>query len=150
MMGGEDSLVDVTNYSLQELVAVHAPRPSVLLPGGSFDVAVECSGDASGFEAARSGLRPRGVLVLKSTYHGGWTGDLSSLVVDEITVVGSRCGPFAPALQLLEGGRLELDDLIDSVYPLSDALPALERAGAPGALKVLLEMDAGTSGRSRA
>jgi threonine dehydrogenase-like Zn-dependent dehydrogenase len=66
--------------------------------------------------------------------------DASMLVVDEITVVGSRCGPFAPALELLRGGRLEVEDLIAARYPLSSGLEAFEHAASPGTLKVLLEM----------
>ncbi len=64
--------------------------------------------------------------------------DLSSLVVDEITLVGSRCGPFAPALELLRQQRVDVRSLVEAEYPLSDAPAALERAGRPEALKVLL------------
>ena len=62
------------------------------------------------------------------------------LVVDEITLVGSRCGPFAPALELLRSGHLEVEDLIAARYPLSSGVEAFERAASPGTLKVLLEM----------
>jgi threonine dehydrogenase-like Zn-dependent dehydrogenase len=107
-----------------------------------FDVAVECTGNAEGFAAARRALRPRGVLVMKSTYAGSLTLDASSLVVDEITMVGSRCGPFAPALRLLAEGLVEVEPLVAARFPLGAALEALEHAARPGTLKVLLEIAA--------
>lgn len=104
------------------------------------DMAVECTGSPAGFELARSLLRPRGTLVLKSTYAGSITVDLSRVVVDEITLVGSRCGPFAPALGLLARRQVDVRSLIHARYPLQDSLAAMERAVQPGVLKVLLEM----------
>lgn len=119
-------------------------EPGATLPAGldpgSFDLAVECTGSPSGFVAARAALRPRGTLVLKSTYSGELTFDASSIVVDEITLVGSRCGPFAPALRLLAQGRVDPRDLIDDCFPLAEAEVALDRARERGILKVLLEM----------
>ncbi len=105
---------------------------------GSMDIVVECTGQAGGFAQARALLRPRGTLVLKSTYHGAAQVDLSALAVDEIAVAGSRCGPFDAAIRLLAAGRVCVLPLIHARYALRDALPALERAGQPGALKVLL------------
>ena len=105
----------------------------------SFDVAVECSGAATGFELARRALRPRGTLVMKSTYAGELTLNASSLVVDEITLVGSRCGPFVPALRLLADGAIDPRPLIHARYPLSDAIAAFEHAQRPGVLKVLVD-----------
>jgi len=81
--------------------------------------------------------RPRGRLVLKSTYAGAVRVDLSVLVVDELTLVGSRCGPFAPALRLLEGRLVETAPLIADVYALDDGLAAFEAA--QHALKILLK-----------
>ncbi len=108
---------------------------------GAFDVAVECTGNPDGFALARNGLRPRGTLIMKSTYAGELSFDASSLVVDEITLVGSRCGPFPPAIRLLAEGRVDVEPLIQARYPLSDAVAAFERAQQSGVLKVLLEMD---------
>ena len=105
---------------------------------GDFDVAVECTGNPAGFEMARRALRPRGTLVLKSTYADRLTIDASRLVVDEITLVGSRCGPFEPALKLLASGAIRVDDLIAGNYPLADGLSAFEHARRPGTLKILL------------
>ncbi|MDP2401756.1 MAG: alcohol dehydrogenase, partial [Actinomycetota bacterium] len=110
-----------------------------------WDVVVEATGSPSGLEFARTALRPRGTLVLKSTYRGEVTLDLAPFVVDEITIVGSRCGPFAPALRLLEDGRVDPTPLIEARYPLSRALEAMEAAARPGTMKVLLEPTATTA-----
>jgi threonine dehydrogenase-like Zn-dependent dehydrogenase len=105
----------------------------------SVDIVVEASGHPDGYKAARSIVRPRGTIVLKSTYHGSIDADLTVAVVDEVTLVGSRCGPFAPALRLLEQGLVDVIKLIQARYPLTDALAAFEHAARPGTLKVLLE-----------
>jgi 2-desacetyl-2-hydroxyethyl bacteriochlorophyllide A dehydrogenase len=105
----------------------------------SFDVVVEATGSPGGLDLARAALRPRGTLVLKSTYAGEVTLDLSPFVVDEITVVGSRCGPFTPALRMLERGDVDPTGLIAERYPLADAVAAMQRAQERGVLKVLLE-----------
>lgn len=110
---------------------------------GAYDVAVECTGNPGGYEMARRALRPGGKLVMKSTYAGRLSLDVAALVVDEIELVGSRCGPFAPALKLLEQGVVDVIPLIEARFGLSDAVAAMERAGARGALKVLVEV-AGT------
>lgn len=105
------------------------------------DVVVDCTGSPDGFRQARSLVRPRGTLVLKSTFHGDVEVNLSMLVVDEIKLVGSRCGPFKPALRLLEQKLIDVESLIDEQYPLDEGLRAFERAAAPGVLKVLLAAD---------
>jgi threonine dehydrogenase-like Zn-dependent dehydrogenase len=115
-----------------------APPHSHLGLDSEFDIAIECTGKAAGFALARDALRPRGTLVMKSTYADSLTLDVSSLVVDEITLVGSRCGPFAPALGLLERQEVMVADLIDATYALPQAVEAMHRAQQPGALKVLL------------
>ena len=107
----------------------------------SFDLAVECTGNPEGFAIARQGLRPRGTLILKSTYANPLSLDISAIVVDEITLIGSRCGPFAPALQLLAEGKIKVLDLIEAKYPLEDGLTAFAHAQKRGVLKILLEMN---------
>jgi threonine dehydrogenase-like Zn-dependent dehydrogenase len=107
-------------------------------PEGGIDVAVECSGNASGFAAARRALRPRGTLVMKSTYAGALTFDASAIVVDEITMVGSRCGPFGPALELLTRRAVDVKPLIEALYPLDRAIEAFEHAQRRGSLKILI------------
>lgn len=106
----------------------------------TFDISVECTGNPEGFAIARRALRPRGTLVLKSTYAGNLTFDASSLVVDEITLIGSRCGPFPQALQLLSQNAVDVQHLIHAHYPLEEALTAFERAQQRGVLKILLDI----------
>lgn len=101
-----------------------------------FDVAIDSTGSPEGFAAARMSLRPRGTLVMKSTYAGELRVNASSLVVDEITLVGSRCGPFAPALRLLAERRIDVRPMIDVSYPLEDGVRAFEHAQKSGVLKV--------------
>ena len=110
---------------------------------GGADIVVEATGSAAGFEASRRLVRPRGTLVLKSTFHGDVTMDLSKLVVDEITLAGSRCGPFAPALRLLEQRLVDVEPLIAARYSLDDGLTAFERAVSPGVMKVLVSSEGG-------
>jgi threonine dehydrogenase-like Zn-dependent dehydrogenase len=104
----------------------------------AFDVVVEASGAASGFDLALSLLRPRGTLVLKSTFHGTTSFESARVVVDEISVVGSRCGRFAPALELLREDRIDVESLISEVRPLTDGVAAMKRAAESGVMKVLL------------
>jgi len=106
-----------------------------------FDVAVECTGNSAGFELARFALKPRGTLILKSTYAGKLKLDASALVVDEITVLGSRCGPFDLALQLLAENRLNIEPMISGSYELSDGLSAFSHAQRRGTLKILLDVN---------
>ena len=103
-----------------------------------FDVVVEASGSASGFALALDLLHPRGLLVLKSTFHGATEINAARLVVDEISVVGSRCGRFAPALQLLQQNSIDVESLISEEYALADGVRAMQRAAERGVLKVLL------------
>lgn len=108
------------------------------IPSGRMDIVVDATGSPSGFALARRALRPRGVLVLKSTYAGDMAINFSSLVVDEITLVGSRCGPFAPALELLARRQVDPLPLIQARFSLLDGIRAFEFAARPGVLKVLL------------
>jgi threonine dehydrogenase-like Zn-dependent dehydrogenase len=105
----------------------------------SFDVVVEASGSESGFLSGIELVRPRGKIVLKSTFQGTPTWPAARVVVDEITIVGSRCGRFAPALQLLAHGKVPVERLINSTLPLSQGLEAMSRAAEPGVLKILLD-----------
>jgi threonine dehydrogenase-like Zn-dependent dehydrogenase len=106
--------------------------------GRIFDVVVEASGGASGFELALDLLRPQGMLVLKSTFHGATPIDAARVVVEEIQVIGSRCGRFAPALELLARNAVDVASLVSEVISLGRGEQALARAAAPGVLKVLL------------
>lgn len=110
---------------------------------GSFDVTVECTGDATGFELAQRAVRPRGTLVMKSTYAGRLTLDASAIVVNELTLIGSRCGPFDKAVALLAADAVDVAPLVDARYPLVRALEAFDHAARTGVLKVLLDVSAG-------
>ncbi len=107
-------------------------------PSDGFDLVVEATGNEAGLQQSLRLVRPRGTLVLKSTFHGEAVVDLTKLVVGEVRVLGSRCGPFAPALQLLAAGAVAVDPLVEAEYPLAHALRALEHAAEPGVRKVLL------------
>lgn len=105
-----------------------------------FDVVVEASGAESGFETALDSVRPRGKIVLKSTFSGKPTWEAWRVVVEEISIVGSRCGRFAPALELLRDKKVDVLSLISEEMNLRDGVKALERAAEKGVLKVLLQM----------
>ncbi len=123
---------------LLDSLGIHAIGEAQIPEAGA-DLVVEATGSPDGLAAARRAVRPRGTIALKSTYKGRVPTDLSAMVVDEITLVGSRCGPFAPALELLREGRVAPARLIDGRYPLHDAHAAFEAAAGKGALKILFE-----------
>jgi threonine dehydrogenase-like Zn-dependent dehydrogenase len=104
----------------------------------SFDLVVEATGNEAGLAHSLRLLRPQGTLVLKSTFAGRATVDLSRIVVDEIRIVGSRCGPFAPALRLLGSGAIRVQEMIEGQYRLQDGADAFEHASRPGVRKILL------------
>lgn len=103
------------------------------------DVVVEATGSPAGFSCAVDATRPRGFLVLKSTIADAPAIDLSPLVINEIQLVGSRCGPFGPALDALANGTIDVEPMIAARYPLDRADLALRKAGEPGVLKVLID-----------
>jgi threonine dehydrogenase-like Zn-dependent dehydrogenase len=106
------------------------PRP--------FDVVVEATGSPSGLALALSAVRPRGTLVLKSTIAGNHQVSLAPIVINEINVIGSRCGPFPDALDALSTERVVVTPLIEKIYSLNDGLVAVSHAGKHGARKILL------------
>lgn len=109
-------------------------------PEKKFDVVVEATGSASGFEMSMSLTKPRGVLVLKSTVATGKELNLATIVIDEITVLGSRCGQFAPALRLLENKRIDFTPFISGVYSIDRALEAFEANKSKETLKILIKV----------
>jgi threonine dehydrogenase-like Zn-dependent dehydrogenase len=114
-----------------------AASPSEAL--GEADVVVECTGSAAGLDDALALVRPRGTIVLKSTFAARPVLDTNRIVVDEIRLVGSRCGPFADALADLASGRVDPRPLLEARYPLAEGDRALAHAGRRGALKIVLE-----------
>lgn len=105
-----------------------------------FDVAIDASGSPSGLVTALEVVKPRGTVVLKSTHHGTTLLDTSQIVVNEVTIVGSRCGSFRPAIDLLASGRVELKPLISRRLPLEEGLLAFEEAAATENMKVILQI----------
>lgn len=109
----------------------------------TFDLIVECTGSPEGLRLATELVLPRGTIVLKTTTAEATEVPASRWVVDEVTVVGSRCGRFEPALEVISSGRLKLAELVSARVPLSEALRGFQLAGEPGALKVLIDVAAG-------
>jgi threonine dehydrogenase-like Zn-dependent dehydrogenase len=112
-----------------------------IAPRHDQDVVVDCTGSAAGFELAMQMVRPRGTIVLKSTAAAGRPLNLAPLVIDEINVVGSRCGPFREAIRALAEKRIDVASLIHRRMRLDQGVEAMELAGRPGVLKVILTMD---------
>ena len=106
-----------------------------------YDVVVEATGSISGFETALALTKPRGVLVLKSTVAASKEFNLAPIVIDEITVLGSRCGQFPPALRLLASEKVDFSPLISAKFKVDDAIEAFEKNKEKNTLKVLIEFD---------
>lgn len=125
---------------LLQKLGIHTTKEvdAVIAESGDFDFAVDCAGNSSGFDLARRSLRPQGTLILKSTYAGSLEMDASACVVDELTVLGSRCGPFQPAIEALASGDIDPRDLLDAEFPLHSGLEAFEKASQKGVMKVLI------------
>jgi alcohol dehydrogenase len=113
------------------------------LPPKRAHVVIDCTGNSEGFASALALVRPRGTIVLKSTYTQLPTANLTQVVIDEVRVVGSRCGSFPHALKMLAAGDVDVESLIAARYPLEAAEEAFLHAAQPGMMKVLLEMDQG-------
>lgn len=132
-------------------VVVRRPEPAAVLAGWGIravypeeikgelaDIVVEVTGSPEGFALSRSLTRARGTLVLKSTFAGDVSLNLSKLVVDEITLVGSRCGNYLAGLRALSSGLVQVGEMVDSIYSLDQGLEPIEHASKPGVLKVLI------------
>jgi threonine dehydrogenase-like Zn-dependent dehydrogenase len=107
--------------------------------GERYGLVVEATGSPSGFDLAQHLTEPRGTLVLKSTFHGAVAAEMWPIVVKEITVLGSRCGPFGKAIALLRSGRIDPTELITRTFPLAEAKRAIRFAQGRGVMKVLLK-----------
>ena len=104
-----------------------------------FDIVIEASGSPSGLANALRLVKPRGIVVLKSTHHGATPVETSQVVVNEVTIIGSRCGRFQPALEFLARGSVDLSPLITQRLPLEDGLFAFHQAAHPDAMKVIIQ-----------
>ena len=103
------------------------------------EVCVDCTGKPEGISTAMAHLYPRGRLVLKTTIAEPQKIDLNQIVINELNIIGSRCGPFAPALKLLSEGHVNPNRLITQIFKFSDILAAFDFAAKPETLKVLIE-----------
>jgi threonine dehydrogenase-like Zn-dependent dehydrogenase len=133
VLGKHEEKLELLNHAGVRTVQLKDWRPK------QFDIVVEATGSASGLELALSAVRPRGTLVLKSTIAGNHRVSLAPLVINEITVIGSRCGLFPPALDALREKRVSVAPLIEKIYPLHDGIEAVSHAARPGTRKILLE-----------
>lgn len=106
-----------------------------------FDIVVEATGSASGLELALNAVRPRGTLILKSTIAGNHQVSLAPIVINEINLIGSRCGPFPDALEALAARRVSVTPLIEKIYSLDDGVAAVAHAARQGARKILLRAE---------
>jgi threonine dehydrogenase-like Zn-dependent dehydrogenase len=120
---------DLSRQAPTEVITTRAPR---------FDFVIEASGSPGGLDLGLDLIRPRGAIILKSTFRGAVRIDTSRVVVNEISVIGSRCGRFQNALRLLESGAVDIDPLIAREYQLAAGVEAMAEAERPGTLKVLL------------
>ena len=120
--------------AVQGIHAIEAPESR------HYDTVIDASGAPGGFDTAIRAVRPRGTIVLKSTYAGRLELDMSAIVVDEIQMIGSRCGPFRPALRLLESGLIDPRDLLDRVFDLADGPRAMDAAVDRATIKVGLRI----------
>lgn len=108
--------------------------------GADFDVVVDCTGTAGGLDLAQKLVRPRGTIILKSTYAGSAGPNLALTVINEVQIIGSRCGPFDKAIEYLRNDTVRVEPLIGGRYPLSNGVDAIDAASQPGSLKILLRM----------
>lgn len=138
---GADLTVIVRRDKQANLLAKWGIRSARLedVPKGMADYVIESTGDEAGFNAALELVRPRGTIVLKSTFHGLTPANLTLAAVYEIRIEGSRCGPFAAALHLLSEGKVDVTSMIEGVYPLDEVVAAVAHARQRGVLKILLK-----------
>lgn len=121
-------------------LGIDTVRLPEFVPSRSADVVVDCTGSTTGFETALRTIKPCGTVVLKTTVAAEQSLHLAPIVIDEIRIVGSRCGPFSPALKLLADGAISVESLISARYPLHEATRAFSHAERADTLKVLFDM----------
>ncbi len=143
VLKAEDYIPVVVGHHPEKLARLDALGLATRLEASAesgFDVVIDCTGAASGLTRAIELVRPRGRIVLKSTVAAGSNLNLAPIVVNEISVVGSRCGRFAPALAALDAGKLDPMPLISAVYPLEEGVQAMASAASASNFKVLLQV----------
>jgi len=120
-------------------MGLHAAVLDTLVSSAKADVCIDCTGNPEGITIAMNHLYPMGKLVLKTTVAVPGNIDLNRMVIDELTITGSRCGPFAPALNLLARGLVDPEPLVSRVFPFADILTAFDHAAKPDTCKVLID-----------
>jgi threonine dehydrogenase-like Zn-dependent dehydrogenase len=125
---------------LCEKKGVQAIHVDHVAPKNDRDVVVECTGSPKGMDLALRLVRPRGTILLKSTYAGDYGPNLARAVVDEVTVIGSRCGPFREAIQALERQAVDVRSLVSRVFPIEQAVTAFAASRDSANVKILLKM----------
>jgi len=125
---------------LADKVHIQTTTLADFVPRRDADVVVEATGTPAGLDLAARTVRPRGTIALKSTYAGPAAVNLASLVIDEVTLIGSRCGPFGDALGCLARHEVDVTNLIGRHVPLERAAEALTQASRPDVIKVLLDV----------
>jgi alcohol dehydrogenase len=129
---------------IAERAGVETAAVNAKLPAAAFNFVVEATGTREGLQSAVGMVRPRGTVVMKSTIHGEVAIDTAPIIVNEITLVGSRCGRFEPAMELLRLGSVKVRPMIAGSFPFSAAPEAFARAAEKGVLKVLMESGSGS------
>lgn len=127
--------------ALCERWQIRARSLADIAPRHDQDVVIDCTGSAAGFELALAMVRPRGIVVLKSTVAAGKSLNLAPIVIDEINIIGSRCGPFREAIRALAEKQVDVVSLIHRRMKIEQGVEAMALAGRPGILKVILTMD---------
>jgi threonine dehydrogenase-like Zn-dependent dehydrogenase len=120
-------------------IETHALEEAPLLEN-AFDVVADCTGSKSGLATALQLVRPCGTVLLKTTVAGEHTANLAPIVIDEVHVIGSRCGPFPKAIAALAEGTIDVLPLIEAIYPIHEADLAFKAASVKGVRKVLIEV----------
>ena len=131
-----------TKLLLAEKKGIQSIHIDEVVPRKDYDVIVECTGSPEGLSLAMQLIRPRGTIVLKSTSADAGSVNLAPLVIDEVRLIGSRCGPFPEAINALARQAVDVRSLISKTYPIEAALEAFKAAASPQNVKVLLRIDA--------
>ena len=141
VMGKHEEKLAILQSKGIKTKVISAPCPTLSSElKNSFHIVVDCTGSPEGIESAMKLVRSGGTIVLKTTVAGERRLDLNELVIDEITLIGSRCGPFEPAIKAIEGKVVNVKQLISKVFTLDDGINAFDFAAKKGVLKVLLKM----------
>lgn len=136
----EEKLALASQHGIQTSLLEEVEEAQFNTSGSRVDLVVECTGSAQGLELAMRMVRPRGTVILKSTVAASSTLNLAPIVIDEIRIQGSRCGPFVPAIRALSQRTVDVHPLISARYRLDEGLAAFEYAAQKGVLKVLVKI----------